>query len=87
MLIDDLSHIQLCDFGVSTTLRACGIADSSCKSVIASVTVPQLEEMSGKTGTYRYMVPEVFAGARSRSQCSTGYLLPSYLGVRDCGWC
>jgi len=63
MLLDDLSHIKLCDFGVSKALRANGIADSSCTSVAASVTVRQHEEMSGRTGTYRYMAPEVFAEA------------------------
>ena len=63
MLLDDLSHIKLCDFGVSKALRAHGIADSSCTSVAASVTVRQHEEMSGRTGTYRYMAPEVFAEA------------------------
>jgi len=77
MVTDCLEHLKLCDFGVSTTLRintsdresaGAPAADGQCvadalyndNDVIAPSARPK--EMTGRTGTYRYMAPEVFHG-------------------------
>ena len=79
MLTDCLEHLKLCDFGVSTTLRM-NISDRESTGAPAGggqsaadtlynddVIAPSArpKEMTGRTGTYRYMAPEVFEGETS----------------------
>ena len=79
MLTDCLEHLKLCDFGVSTTLRmnisdrestgapAAGgqIAADTLYNDDAIAPSARPKEMTGRTGTYRYMAPEVFEGETS----------------------
>lgn len=68
MLTDDLTHLKLCDFGVSTKLKEGRSPEAAMASELlrddngsefSGESVCE-KEMSGRTGTYRYMAPEVF---------------------------
>ena len=69
-------HVKLCDFGVSTTIRDApspeargirSIGEAAADGPAARGAGGDKKEMTGKTGTYRYMAPEVRAPGRMQA--------------------